>query len=210
VEVTTFEGVSDIETVYAESFTVSLSVNPTGGGTTNGSGPYFAGVPVIIEATANTDYTFVNWTDDDNGNIIVSPNASYSFPMPAANVNYTAHFTPDIVIEPGDIHANLSKKDVVIEDSWNLHVWFNITNPTSQTFEARLRMRTYQDSTTTTRDFAFVDIDITPGKAKYPIIGDYWLMEDVGLGSAPKDVEVTIWIEDRFGNPVTEASRFAN
>jgi len=70
-----------------------LSVDPPGSGTTTGSGNYYVGDPVSINATANAGYTFVNWTDDDDGNAVVSTSSSYSFSMPAADVSYTANFS---------------------------------------------------------------------------------------------------------------------
>ncbi len=76
----------------AIDYSVGLSVDPAGSGTTSGAGTYNVGDSVIIGATANTGYSFVNWTDDDNSNAVVSTNASYTFTMPAANVNYTANF----------------------------------------------------------------------------------------------------------------------
>jgi len=68
------------------------SATLTGGGTKN------AGVSVTIGTTAISGYTFVNWTDDDNSNAVVSSNASSTFTMPPKDLNYTAHFTANIFI----------------------------------------------------------------------------------------------------------------
>ena len=77
----------------AIGYTVSLSDNPSGAAATlTGAGPYNFADTVNIGTTADTGYVFVNWTDDDNSGAEVSTSASYSFSMPAANVNYTANF----------------------------------------------------------------------------------------------------------------------
>jgi uncharacterized repeat protein (TIGR02543 family) len=84
----------DVIFTYAlSSFTVDLSVNPGGSGSVSGDGTYPYLSPVQIVATANPGWTFVNWTDDDNSNAIVSSLATYNFNMPARNLNYTANFT---------------------------------------------------------------------------------------------------------------------
>ncbi|MDZ7767351.1 MAG: hypothetical protein U5K00_23530 [Melioribacteraceae bacterium] len=57
-------------------YSVSLSSNPTEGGTTNGGGTYDDGASVTVSATPNSGYEFVNWTENGNE---VSTNASYTF-----------------------------------------------------------------------------------------------------------------------------------
>ena len=59
-----------------DSFTVSVSTNPTDGGTVTGGDTYKQGVQCTVSAEANTGYNFINWTE--NGNV-VSTNASYTF-----------------------------------------------------------------------------------------------------------------------------------
>jgi len=56
--------------------TVTVSSNPSGGGTTSGGGKYTSGTNCTVSATASSGYTFVNWTE--NGTI-VSANANYTF-----------------------------------------------------------------------------------------------------------------------------------
>lgn len=58
------------------SFTISTGSNPADGGTTSGSGNYVAGQTARLSATANTGFTFVNWTEGQN---TVSTASSYSF-----------------------------------------------------------------------------------------------------------------------------------
>ena len=109
-------------TVVECGFTVTLLVDPAGTGITSGSGPYNVGDTVNISATANAGYTFVNWTDDDDSNALVSTNASYNFTMPAANVNYTANFAElgvlhpimsSFTVDPGQERIRLNLRDVL-------------------------------------------------------------------------------------------------
>jgi len=71
------------------TFTVSVSSNPTAGGTVTGGGSYQEGESCTISATANNGYTFNNWTE--NG-AVVSSNPSYTFNV-NDNHNFVANFT---------------------------------------------------------------------------------------------------------------------
>lgn len=73
------------------TYTISVSANPANGGTVTGGGGYTYGQSCTVNATANSGYTFTNWTQ--NGNV-VSSNASYTFNVTSnctlvANFNYT-------------------------------------------------------------------------------------------------------------------------
>ena len=57
-----------------QSYTISASANPTNGGTVTGAGTYNYGESCSLSATANSGYTFTNWTE--NGNV-VSTNPNY-------------------------------------------------------------------------------------------------------------------------------------
>src|SRR5207247_3673367 len=61
-----------------QTYTVSVSASPSGGGTVNGGGSYSTGSTVTVSASANTGYTFTSWTE--NGSI-VSTSASYTFSL---------------------------------------------------------------------------------------------------------------------------------
>ena len=76
-------------TAIPQTYTVSVSANPTNGGTVTGGGSYQQGQSCTVTATANTGYNFTNWTE--NGNV-VSSNASYSFTV-NANRTLVANFT---------------------------------------------------------------------------------------------------------------------
>ncbi len=68
--------VANFSLVPALQFAVILSSNPAAGGTNSGSGSYTSGASVTINASPNTGYTFVNWTE---GTTVVSNSPSYTF-----------------------------------------------------------------------------------------------------------------------------------
>ncbi len=72
-----------------QSYTISVSANPSNGGTVTGGGTYQQGASCTVSATANTGYAFTNWTE--NGNV-VSTNASYTFNV-TADRTLVANFT---------------------------------------------------------------------------------------------------------------------
>ena len=78
-------------TYVPPTYTVSVSANPTQGGSVTGGGTYQEGASCTVMATASNGYTFNNWTE--NGNV-VSTNANYTFTV-NGNRNLVAHFTQD-------------------------------------------------------------------------------------------------------------------
>ena len=72
-----------------QTYTITVSANPTNGGTVTGGGSYNSGASCTVTATAATGYTFTNWTESGN---VVSTNASYTFTV-NANRNLVANFT---------------------------------------------------------------------------------------------------------------------
>ncbi|MBR5982409.1 MAG: InlB B-repeat-containing protein [Bacteroidales bacterium] len=58
------------------TYTITASASPAEYGSVSGAGTYTHGQTVTLNATANADYSFVNWTEN---NTIVSTNATYSF-----------------------------------------------------------------------------------------------------------------------------------
>ena len=78
---------------YVANFTVNgyqitATADPAAGGTITGAGAYTYGTSVTLVATANTGYTFVNWTK--NGTV-VGTNPSYSLTV-TEDAAYVAHF----------------------------------------------------------------------------------------------------------------------
>ena len=72
-----------------QSYTISVSADPSNGGTVSGGGAFHYGDNCTVIATSNPGFNFVNWTE--NGNT-VSTNASYTFTV-TGNRNFVAHFT---------------------------------------------------------------------------------------------------------------------
>ena len=66
-----------------QTYSITVSANPTIGGTVTGGGTYNQGQQCTVSATANAGYTFTNWTE--NGNV-VSTQANYTFTV---NANHT-------------------------------------------------------------------------------------------------------------------------
>ena len=62
----------------AINYTITTSASPSNGGTTNGGGTFAAGTSQTVTATANSGYTFSNWTE--NGGV-VSTSAIYTFTL---------------------------------------------------------------------------------------------------------------------------------
>ena len=60
------------------TYTITTSSSPSNGGTTTGGGTFAAGTSQTVTATANSGFTFSNWTE--NGSV-VSTSASYTFAL---------------------------------------------------------------------------------------------------------------------------------
>lgn len=80
--------VANFSQIPALLYAVILSANPTVGGTTSGAGAYVSGTSVTVNASANTGYSFVNWTE---GTTVVSTSAGFTFPV-TANRTLVANF----------------------------------------------------------------------------------------------------------------------
>ena len=75
------------------SYTITTSSSPSSGGTTSGAGTYPAGSSRTVTATANSGYTFSNWTESGN---VVSTAASYTFTL-NSNRTLVANFSANTV-----------------------------------------------------------------------------------------------------------------
>jgi uncharacterized protein (TIGR02145 family) len=83
------EGYS-VRCIYSPAYNLNLEINPSGAGEATGAGQYEEGTQIIIAASENTGYQFVNWTDEDD--IVVSNLISFSYTMPASNVTLTSNY----------------------------------------------------------------------------------------------------------------------
>jgi len=75
-------------------YTVAAQLTPASAGTVIGGGTFLSGSPVTVTATANSGYTFTNWTE--NG-IVQSASPSYSFTL-VTNRNLVANFTVNPIL----------------------------------------------------------------------------------------------------------------
>lgn len=75
-------------TQHTNSYTISVSASPSNGGSVTGGGTYNQGQSCTVHATANSGYTFVNWTENGTQ---VSTNANYTFTV-TGNRNLVANF----------------------------------------------------------------------------------------------------------------------
>ncbi len=80
--------IQDINVSSPQNYTITVSANPTNGGTVTGGGTYASGASCTVSATANTGYNFISWTEGGN---VVSTNASYTFTV-TGNRNLVANF----------------------------------------------------------------------------------------------------------------------
>ncbi len=75
-------------TFKIKTYTISVSANPSEGGTASGGGTFSHNQQVNLSATQNAGYQFLNWTE---GGSVVSTKANYSFPA-TGNRTLVANF----------------------------------------------------------------------------------------------------------------------
>ena len=89
--------------IAPNAFTITATADPAAGGSVTGDGSYDNGETCTLIATANTGYTFVNWTKNGTQ---VSTNATYSFTV-TESAAFVAHFsansyTINVTANPND------------------------------------------------------------------------------------------------------------
>jgi len=89
-------------TQIADTYSIALSSDPPEGGITTGGGAFSSGTSVTIGATANSNYTFANWTEGAN---VVSTEASYTF-IVNSNRTLVAHFTQNVSVYTVALSSN--------------------------------------------------------------------------------------------------------
>lgn len=85
---TVTESASYVAHFQANSYTISVSADPSNGGTVSGGGTYTYGQSCTVHATASNGYTFTNWTVNGSQ---VSTNSNYTFTV-TSNKSLVAHF----------------------------------------------------------------------------------------------------------------------
>jgi hypothetical protein len=117
-----------------QTFEISASANPTEGGSVTGAGTYSYGETATLTATPETNYDFVNWTENGTE---VSADATYSFTVAQAHtlvanfklktsinelinqavfVVYPNPASELINIELADFELNSNKVEIVLYD----------------------------------------------------------------------------------------------
>ncbi len=87
---------------FVKEHTISVSVDPAGGGTATGAGVYLDGDSVSVTATAAAEYKFINWTENGNE---VSKDAIYTFTAKADRTlvaNFAKGYTISASVNPAD------------------------------------------------------------------------------------------------------------
>ena len=98
-------------------YQITVSADPSNGGTATGGGTYTHGTQVNLTATANTGYHFVNWTKDGHQ---VSTNPTYSFTA-TESAEYIAHFEQDVVMHEVTTEANPAEGGTTSGDGQYAH-----------------------------------------------------------------------------------------
>ncbi len=78
-------------------YTLTLSADPSGGGTQSGDGTKTFNDSCTAVATPNEGYCFVNWTDESG--VVKSRKPSYTFNMPGRDYTLTANYAVAIFVE---------------------------------------------------------------------------------------------------------------
>jgi len=107
----------NFKTAQIVNYTVSVSANPSNGGTVSGGGTYQQGQSCTVHATAATGYTFQRWTENGSQ---VSTNANYTFTV-TSNRSLVAQFTYNPQAPTGAINGLFSV-------SATKQVWFSQGN----------------------------------------------------------------------------------
>ena len=118
---------------------LTVTANPSQGGTVTGSGTYAVGTNVQITATALNGWAFTSWSDSTTNN-------PYNITMPESDITYTANFVPYTYTINSDNTITITGYsgaggDVTIPDTINGLIvsciggdaFFNCTNLTSVT-----------------------------------------------------------------------------
>ncbi len=113
------------------TYTVAVSSSPTNGGSVSGGGIHNPGTTATVTASANSGYTFTDWTESGNP---VSTNSSYTFTV-TANRTLVAVFSVNT--------PTISANGTILTSSSNAgNQWYldgNIINgATSQSYTATL------------------------------------------------------------------------
>ena len=109
--------IANYEKINPELFRVDLMSNPAIGGVFTGDGDYEFNDIANISAVANTNYKFLNWTDQNNTIISSNPNFDLTVTQDTfliANFNDEGKIAESIKLETIKISPNPASKDFII------------------------------------------------------------------------------------------------
>ena len=88
------------------TYTITVNANPAEGGTVEGAGTYDHGATVTLTATANDNFRFIGWMEN---NEVISSETTYSFTA-EANRTLVAKFSSTLywTADPGDNEDNMT------------------------------------------------------------------------------------------------------
>jgi hypothetical protein len=119
--------VANFTVIPPTQYSITLSSNPSAGGTTSGGGAFNAGSNITITATPNSGYTFTSWTE--NGNFVSS---SSSYPITVnSNRTLVANFTVSQTCTPVTIATQPQSQSVNPGTSATFTVTVNGAGPFS-------------------------------------------------------------------------------
>lgn len=78
------------------TYTLATLSNPAAGGSTSGGGTKYYNDSCAISATANTGYSFINWTSNNGGTFANANAASTTYTMPNGSATLTANFNHNL------------------------------------------------------------------------------------------------------------------
>ena len=153
--------IDDITLSNPATYTITVSANPSSGGTVTGGGNYTNGSSCTLRATPSANYTFTNWT---SGSTVLSTNPIYSF-IVTSNKTIKANFTynPPCGINVDDLPYTdnfdtyttsttaktgvapdcwtLAKQDVSMTDEYKPMIYYSSANAHSGNYSLILNKR---------------------------------------------------------------------
>jgi hypothetical protein len=124
------------------AYTITTSSFPTNGGTTTGGGTFADGNSVTVTATANSGYSFTNWTEGAN---VVSTAPNYTF-LVSEDRNLAANFVPKPFVAINGSYSGLFyEANGVAQQSSGL---FTATTTKSGSFTVKLQLGSVRYSKT--------------------------------------------------------------
>ena len=188
------------------SCTITVSANPTTGGTVSGGSTYYQSDTCTLIATPASGYVFTNWTEDGT---VVSANSEYTFTV-TSNKTLTAHFAPAVTCGIAltdlpytnnfDSYTNstsaktgvqpdcwtLSHQDVAMTDEYKPMIYYSSVNAHSGNYSLLINKRGIYAMPEFDGDVSTLQLSmyLKQGMAKYQL--------QVGVISDPSDVSTFV------------------